>query len=119
MQCGVRVRVYPVSIREHGQAAGYFYCLVFPGPMPETTADSMRPYILSHTTGKQAGYINVCGVYECHVTIILICRGKRNTVHLGYVVCKYGRSETVRMCVRDTQHELESSDSTQPLPTQT
>lgn len=51
--CSSRSKVYPVSIREHGQAAVYFYCLVLSGPLPETTADSMRPYMLSHTCKKK------------------------------------------------------------------
>lgn len=133
--CSSRSRLYPVSIREHGwgsRLSHYFYWLVLSGPLPETIADSMRPYM--RLKKRRWLYKLVCGVFDYHVIIILICseykkvspsgicgvwvREVKNCVCKCVVlcffftfVCSWERAKRLR--------ELESSDSTQPLPTQT
>lgn len=60
MQCAMHVLAGLVSIRGLGLAAVYFYCLVLSGPLPETTADSMKPYVLSHTLKKGGSFRDMC-----------------------------------------------------------
>lgn len=91
--------MYPVSIREHGQTAVYLACLVLSGPLPETSADSMRPYMLSHAEKRGAILKRVCCLWISCVDNFNMQRIHKARVRLACVLCEWGRPETVRWCM--------------------